>query len=192
MAETAPRPLFRTLHQPSPHRIAMDVTQLFRLLGVAPYVEIVIARLPQRTSLRLPQPPRHVLLQHLQRDRKFRSLRLGQQQMNMLRHDDISGNVETVPFPRVFEGLLKDVSGVRRAQTWRTPIAAKRHEMQAAGFLVSLEAPGHLRIVAACALSFESGLAYFSVRFQNREVKTRGGWMERMGQPPVLFFRTGH
>src|ERR1700733_14064884 len=94
MPETAPRPLFRALHQPPPDRIAMNITKLFGLPGVAPHVEIIVAGLPERAALRATQAPGYVLLQHLQRDGKFGSLRLSQQQMNVLRHDHISGNVK--------------------------------------------------------------------------------------------------
>jgi len=65
MAETAPRPLLWTLHQPSSHWIAMNIAQLFGLLGVAPHVEIVITWLPQRPALGFSKPPRHILFQHL-------------------------------------------------------------------------------------------------------------------------------
>ena len=107
MPETAPRPLFRALHQPPPDRIAMNITELFGLLGVAPHVEIVIAGLPERATLWATQAPGYVLLQHLQCDGKFGSLRLSQQQMNVLRHDHISGNVKAIPLACIFEGFLK-------------------------------------------------------------------------------------
>jgi hypothetical protein len=43
----------------------------------------------------------------LQRDEKFGSLRLSQQQMNVIRHDHISGNVKAIPLAGIFEGFLK-------------------------------------------------------------------------------------
>jgi hypothetical protein len=38
---------------------------------------------------------------------KFASFRLSQQQMNVLRHDHISGNVKAIPLAGIFEGFLK-------------------------------------------------------------------------------------
>jgi hypothetical protein len=49
--EAAPRPLLRTRHQSSPHRIAMDVAQLVDSLGFAPNIEVVVSRLPERSAL---------------------------------------------------------------------------------------------------------------------------------------------
>jgi hypothetical protein len=171
MAETAPRPFFRTLHQPSSHRIEMDVAQLFRLLGIAPHVEIVVTRLPERTSFGPPESLRHVLFQHLDRDRKLCSLRLRQQQMNMFKHDDISGDVKAVPFSYVFQGFLKGGSGVWRAQTRCTLIAAKRDEMQTTRLLVSFEAPWHIRIVVACAVTMGRSLPIFEFGSRNGKSK---------------------
>src|SRR5690348_5843451 len=138
MAETAPRPLFRALHQPPPDRIAMDITKLFCLLGVAPHIEIVVAGLPERATLRATQAPGNVLLQHLQRDGKFGSLRLSQQKMNVLRHDHVSGNVKAIPLAGIFKGFFKQVASVRGGQSGRASIATECNEMEAARFLVSL------------------------------------------------------
>lgn len=44
----------------------MNVKQLFRLLGITPYVEVVVTRLPQWSTFGLRQLPGDVLLQHLQ------------------------------------------------------------------------------------------------------------------------------
>jgi len=100
--------------------------------------EIVIAGLPERAALRATQALGYVLLQHLQCDGKFGSLRLGQEQMNVLRHDHISGDVEAVPLACIFEGLLEYVAGVRGGQSGRVGVATEGDEMEPACFLVSL------------------------------------------------------
>src|SRR5579862_3003652 len=138
MPETAPRPLSRALHQSSPYRIPMNITQLFGLLGVTPHIEIVVTGLPERAALRATQALGDILLQHLQCDGKFGSLRLSQEQMNVLRHDHISCNVKAIPLACIFEGFLKGIAGVRGAQSGRAAIAAERHKMQAARLLGSL------------------------------------------------------
>jgi hypothetical protein len=136
--ETAPGPILRVLHQSSSDRVAMNIAQLLGLFGVAPYVEIVIARLPEWAALRATKALGYVLLQHLQCHGKFGSLRLGQQQMNVLRHDHISGNVKAIPLACIFEGFFEDIAGVRGAQSGRAGIATEGNEMKAACFLVSL------------------------------------------------------
>src|SRR5579863_5122137 len=138
MPETAPRPPFRALHQSSSDRVAMNIAQLLGLFGVAPHVEIVIAGLPEWAALRAAQALGYVLLQHLQCDGKLGSLWLSQQQMNVLRHDHISGDVKAVPLAGIFEGFLKYVAGVRGGQSGRASVATECNEMEAARFLVSL------------------------------------------------------
>jgi hypothetical protein len=99
----------------------MNVAQLLDPLGLGPDIEIVISSLPERPTLRLPQLAGNILLQHLQRERELRPLRFGDQQMNVLRHNHISGDVEPVPQPRTLESSFEDVASRRRTQTWRTP-----------------------------------------------------------------------
>src|SRR5580704_15119651 len=143
MTKAAPRPQFRARHQPSIHGIAMDVSQLLDALGFAPDIEIVVARLPERPALGLAQLPRNILLEHLQRQRELRSFRLGDEQVNMLRHNHVSGDVEPVPLPRTFESLLKNVAGSRHTQASRPSVAAKCEKVQTARFLKSLKTPRH-------------------------------------------------
>jgi len=68
---------------------------------------------------------RHVLFEHLQRDRELGSFWFGDQQMDVLRHDHVSRDVEAVPVSRALKRLFKDVAGSGRAQKRRSPIAAK-------------------------------------------------------------------
>src|ERR1700716_3782007 len=58
VAKTAPLPLFRTLAQPSLHRIAMNVTQLLDKLRVIANVEIVVPLLPEMLRI-ADQTPRY-------------------------------------------------------------------------------------------------------------------------------------
>ena len=78
------------------------------------------------------QTPGYVLLQHLQRDGKFGSLRLSQQQMNVLGQNHISGNVKAIPLAGIFEGFLKQVASVRGGQSGHARIATECNEMEAA------------------------------------------------------------
>jgi len=43
----APLPSFRSAHQSTRHRIAVDIAQLFDALAVGEYIEIVITSLPE-------------------------------------------------------------------------------------------------------------------------------------------------
>src|SRR5207302_4158363 len=49
---TAPPPLLRRFHQSTSYRIAMHVPQLLHPLRHSPYIEIIEARLPERSEER--------------------------------------------------------------------------------------------------------------------------------------------
>ena len=63
MAEAAPLPVLWFFHQSALNGIAMDITKLLDKLAVAPNVEIVIPRLPERIFRPQRQPARDALLQ---------------------------------------------------------------------------------------------------------------------------------
>ncbi len=67
--------------------------------------------------------------------------------MNVFGHDHVSGDVKSIPLPRLLESLLEDVAGARCAKKRSASIAAKRHKVQTACFLKALEAPRHVSIV---------------------------------------------
>jgi len=97
MKKAAPPPILWLLDKPSSHRIPMNISEFFHPLGLAPYVEIVVAWLPKRTAFGKSQFARDILLQHLQRQRKLTAFRLTHQQMNVLGHHDIAEDVEVIP-----------------------------------------------------------------------------------------------
>src|SRR6266550_3243922 len=103
----------------------MDVAQLLNAFGLAPKIEIVILRLPHMP----PSGPRSWCATFcLSICSATESLaRSGSviQQMDVLRHDHVSRDVEAVPVSRALKRLFKDVAGSGRAQKRRSPIAAK-------------------------------------------------------------------
>ena len=111
----------------------MNVAQLLDPLGLDPDIEIVISSLPERPTSPAPATA------------GLRPLRFGDQQMNVLRHHHISGNV---PLPLSLESSFEDVASRRRTQTWRTPVATKPENVQTPRFLKSLETPGQIFLVA--------------------------------------------
>ncbi len=116
VSKAAPRPQLGAGHQSSGYRIAMDVAQLLDAFGLAPDVEVVVTREPEWPTLELAQLPSHVLLEHLERDREFRPLRLGYEQVDVLGHDHISCNVESVPLACIFQSFFEDVPGAGSIQ----------------------------------------------------------------------------
>ncbi len=67
MAEATPRPQFGTGNESANNRVAVNIAQFFNALGFSPDIEVVIPRLPERSTLDLTQLAGDILLQHLQR-----------------------------------------------------------------------------------------------------------------------------
>src|SRR5258708_1944199 len=130
MAKTAPLPVLRTFAQPRVHRISMNVAQLLHKLRIISNVEIVVPLLPEMLRF-ANQAPGYSLLQRLQRiGQRVLSqsaehgwpiqavfwlewgssiagrilLWFAEQEMNMLRHDYVSVNVESVTPPHPLQG----------------------------------------------------------------------------------------
>src|ERR1035437_5441011 len=65
MAEAAPRPILRFVYQSALHGVSVHVGQLLHALLLRPYVEVVVARLPKRSSAGGTEFAPRNLLQHL-------------------------------------------------------------------------------------------------------------------------------
>ena len=87
----------------------------------------------------------HRLLQRLQGTRQGAALRLTDQQMNMLRHDDISGDVEAVLAACLLQRELETSLGMWRSQEWLPAITTEGHEVQVSSLLIPLQSPRHER-----------------------------------------------
>jgi hypothetical protein len=116
---TAPPPLLRCADQASLHRIAMHIPELLHALLRRPYAEVVGARLPERSALRLVSkqialarvPPfafgqqraSRALLQHLHHGRGSPNFRFRQKQVNVFRHHDITDDYEAITLASLFQ-----------------------------------------------------------------------------------------
>ena len=92
----------------------MHVAQLLNPLLGRPDIEIVIPRLPKGESTGTgAQLLRHNLFQHLDGHCQTASLGFAHQQVDMFRHDHVTGDVESVPAAHALQGLLEYTSGLR-------------------------------------------------------------------------------
>ena len=66
-------------------------------------------------------------------------LRLGDEKVDVFRHEDVAEDVEVVTLAESFEGFFEDDSGVVAVQEWFAVIAAEGDEVVAAFRLVTLE-----------------------------------------------------
>jgi len=67
--------------------------------------------------------------------------------MNVLGHDYVAGDEESVPAADPFEGLFENISGLRDGEQGVPVMAAKGYEVETACLLEPLESPGHAAIV---------------------------------------------
>ena len=68
---------------------------------------------------------------------------LGNEQMNVLGHDDVTDELEPVLCSDLTENLNKGVTGARRAEERKTPVATERDEVQVAETVDALETFRH-------------------------------------------------
>ena len=122
----------------------MYVPQLLDKLPLAPNIEIIISWLPKWLfALRDAQLSRDDLLQHLQGQRKGPPLRFTNEETDILGHDHITDNIESIPSSHSFEGNDKLVASPFGSEQNMAMIAAERNEMQFASLLITLQSPGH-------------------------------------------------
>ena len=84
----------------------MQVTQFLSPLLVGKDVEVVVARLPEWMVILL-QVSGDQLFQHLNRGAEFVGARFAHEQVNVLRHGNVSEDVEAVPATDFLESMLE-------------------------------------------------------------------------------------
>jgi len=142
MLKATPGPILRTCDQSSLHRIAVYVAQLLNPFVFVPHVDVIVTSFPERAATgELPELVRNVLLEHLNRDRRAGAFRLADEQVNVLRHDDIPGHVEFVPYSHPLQGLLEGATCFWRGQQWGAAVATESDEVQIASLLKTLQSP---------------------------------------------------
>jgi hypothetical protein len=170
MEKAAPWPVFRALAESLLHWVAMNVMELLYKLRMIANVEIIIALLPEVIGFS-DQTPRHALLQRLQSigerallrfaesvrvptQAKIRlewatvGVRLADEKMNVLGHDNIAIDAKAECDAHAFESVFKDsAAGIGREQT-AAMVTTKRYEMALPGVVITLQAPRHETSVA--------------------------------------------
>ena len=160
--KTAPGPVLRVIDQLSVQRIHVHVVKFFDPLLQTPHVEIIEASLPkarqrlvatckhqmQLSGGRSPfraQAARDALFQNLNDGRRRSFDRFADEQMDVLRHDDVAHQGEAVAIAHLAKNINKNISGTNGAQKGQASIASERNEMQMAASVVANEFVGHGR-----------------------------------------------
>src|SRR5947209_2064929 len=134
MREARPRPIVRLRYETASDRIAVDVAKLLDALGFGVYVEVVIARLPKGALGAL---NRDGNLERLERFGESGDPRLAQEKVDVLGHNDVSGDEEAVAEADGFERLLKQGACFGGAKVRSSVIAGERNEVEVSRFLIT-------------------------------------------------------
>jgi len=136
----------------------MHVPQLLYPLLRRPNIEIVEARLPERSPRFLPeqlalarittpslrqQCPRRPLFQHLHHRRRIPHLRFGQQQMHMFGHHDIADHDKPVTLARLLQDRKESIPRLPRTEEREPPIAGASDKVQVMGAVTAMQSCRH-------------------------------------------------
>jgi hypothetical protein len=159
--KAAPRPLPRMLHQPLHHWIRVNVVQFFFPLRIAPHIEVVKSPLPKspvlfhgiselQGKLRARSAPllsshrsRYALLQYLQHSRHIAFLRLADQQMHVLRHEDVPNQPELIGASDLPQYFQEQIPRANRFQIAPPVVATEGNKMQIALAVVAFQTFRH-------------------------------------------------
>jgi hypothetical protein len=111
MAIAAPRPVFRFGDEAADDRVAVHVLELLYALGCGEDVEVVVADLPELPAVAL-EELRGLGFEYVEGGLQGLFFWFGEEQMNVLGHEDVPLDVEAVAFAEGFEDLFKGDSGV--------------------------------------------------------------------------------
>ena len=137
MPEARPCPICRFFNQAPRHRVAVHIPQLLDALLFAMHVEVVIPPLPEPNLPALLQFARCLLFQHLNRNRQQRPVRLPDQQVNVLRHQNIPGHHEAIPSAHCFKFMFEDAVGSLTRQQRQPAITTEGQKVKTSALLVT-------------------------------------------------------
>jgi len=98
---------------------------------------------------------------------------LADQQVNVLRHDNVSENVHFKTLARLFQSSQERVFHVHLAEEWKAVVTTERQEVRLSGIMEPFEALRHLVVLGRCHDSI--GLCAFPPSRQKEGAKTGHG-----------------
>ena len=138
--EAAPAPSLGSGYQTSDNWVAMDVPQLLGSFSLRVDIEVVVSRLP---DVGLWPGSGESLLHDLDDFPESYLFGFGGKEVNMIRHDDVSQDVELVFDARLFEDPLDQIARVFRTEDVAMANAAEVNEVEVPGLLKAIQAQGH-------------------------------------------------
>jgi hypothetical protein len=128
MPIAAPRPVFRFCDKAADDRIAVHVAELLGALGFGEDVEIVVADLPELLAVAL-ETLRGFGFEYVEGCLQGLLFWFGQEEVNVLGHEDVAVDVEAVTFAEGFESLFEGDSGAVVFQIWKATVATEGDEV---------------------------------------------------------------
>jgi len=107
----------------------MDIAQLLKPLLLTPNRKGVIANLPEMWKTHYLELAGSNLFEYLENNREFGTLRLTNEQMNVLGHDYVSNDVASVPAANSIQLVFKRVSRRSRVEQFHAVITTEGDEM---------------------------------------------------------------
>ena len=160
--KTAPGPVLGMIGQFSFQRIHVQVVELFDSLLQTPHVKVVKPPLPksrerivatgeEQTQLRSGRSPlaaqaaRDTLFQNLNDRGRGSFSRLADEQVDMLRHDDVTHQGEPVTVAHFVKNMDESISSANRAQQRQASVTTEGDEMQMVLSVPALQSFGQRR-----------------------------------------------
>ena len=136
MSEARRSPLVWLRDEAAGYRVAMDVAQLLSLFRAGAHIEVVITNLPEWSLQGLFG---NRSLERLDGARESAAPRLGYEQMHMLRHDNITEDMEDVSPSHLLQRSLEQLARRIAAEVRKPMVATEGDEMEITCQLVTLE-----------------------------------------------------
>lgn len=130
--EAGPAPIVGSRNETSHDGIAMHVAKFLNALLLVMHVEVIVARLPEG-SLGAAQGDGEFQCVDYVSNRAFG--RFADQQMNMLRHHDISGDNKAATEPHPFQGVLEKSASTSRTKILEAMKTAESYGMEVIGVM---------------------------------------------------------
>jgi len=140
VAEAAPLPILRPLHQSTRHGIAMNIAQLLHKLRMIANVAIIITPLPEPSSTMV---ARHADFNRQNCIAQQAPLRFAQQQVDVFRHQEVSIDAQSTLTTDTFQRSEKIVAEVFIRQTRLTAITTESNEVRLPGLLKAYQSLRH-------------------------------------------------
>jgi hypothetical protein len=142
MAEARPWPVLGFLDEAAFDRVAVDVSQLLHVLLVSQDVEVIVPGLPELSSFAFEELGGLGLEDSYGCGQRV-ELRFGEEQVDVLGHDDVAEEEELVSLADSFEGFFEDDAGVVVVEIREPVVTTEVDGVVVALGLVSLQTARH-------------------------------------------------